>query len=75
MLVVVELIDCFDINIIVKGGGISGQVGVICYGLICVLMDYDEMLCLVLCCVGYVICDVCVVECKKVGLCKVCKCF
>lgn len=39
---------------------------------IIVLMEYDELLCFVLCVVGYVICDVCCVECKKVGLCKVC---
>lgn len=49
--------------------------GVICYGFICVFMEYDEVLCLVFCKVGFVICDVCCVECKKVGLYKVCKCL
>lgn len=71
----IEIVEKFDIFVIVVGGGVSGQVGVICYGIICVLIEYDEILCSLLCKVGYVICDVCEVECKKVGLCKVCKCL
>lgn len=43
-----------------------------CYGIICVLIDYDVMFKLLLLSVGFVMCDVCEVECKKVGLCKVC---
>lgn len=69
------MVEKLDLYIIVKGGGIFGQVGVICYGIICVLMEYDEFLCFELCKVGFVICDVCQVECKKVGLCKVCCCL
>lgn len=62
----------FDIKVNVNGGGEMGQVGVVCYGIICVLIDYDVMFKLLLLSVGFVMCDVCEVECKKVGLCKVC---
>ena len=41
-LVVAESTDRFDIQITVKGGGISGQAGAIRHGLTRALMDYDE---------------------------------
>lgn len=72
LLELIKNIELFDIMVIVVGGGIIGQVGVICLGIVCVLVEYDEILKFELCKVGFMICDVCEVECKKVGLYKVC---
>ena len=67
-LVVAESADRFDINITVKGGGISGQAGAIRHGLTRALMDYDETLRPALRKAGYVTRDAREVERKKVGL-------
>jgi len=67
-LVVAESTDRFDINITVKGGGISGQAGAIRHGLTRALMDYDETLRPALRKAGYVTRDAREVERKKVGL-------
>jgi small subunit ribosomal protein S9 len=58
----------FDINVIVKGGGPSGQAGAIRHGLTRALMEYDETLRPVLRKAGYVTRDSRQVERKKVGL-------
>jgi len=67
-LVVAESTDRFDIQITVKGGGISGQAGAIRHGLTRALMDYDETLRPALRKAGYVTRDAREVERKKVGL-------
>ena len=64
----VELEGKFDINVIVKGGGPSGQAGAIRHGLTRALMVYDETLRPLLRKAGYVTRDSRVVERKKVGL-------
>ncbi len=64
----VDMIGSLDINIIVKGGGPSGQAGAIRHGLARALMDYDEGLRPVLRKAGYVTRDARVVERKKIGL-------
>jgi small subunit ribosomal protein S9 len=58
----------FDVNVIVKGGGPSGQAGAIRHGLSRALMEYDETLRQSLRKAGYVTRDSRVVERKKVGL-------
>jgi small subunit ribosomal protein S9 len=58
----------FDVNVIVKGGGPSGQAGAIRHGLSRALMEYDETLRQALRKAGYVTRDSRVVERKKVGL-------
>jgi small subunit ribosomal protein S9 len=58
----------FDVNVIVKGGGPSGQAGAIRHGLTRALMEYDETLRPVLREAGYVTRDSRQVERKKVGL-------
>jgi small subunit ribosomal protein S9 len=58
----------FDVNVIVKGGGPSGQAGAIRHGLTRALMEYDETLRQSLRKAGYVTRDSRVVERKKVGL-------
>jgi small subunit ribosomal protein S9 len=67
-LVCVEKLTDFDLNIIVKGGGPSGQAGAIRHGLARALMDFDENLRLPLRQAGYVTRDARQVERKKVGL-------
>ncbi|MEP3589906.1 MAG: 30S ribosomal protein S9 [Marinobacter sp.] len=67
-LVVAGSEDRFDINITVKGGGISGQAGAIRHGLTRALMDYDETLRPAMREAGYVTRDARKVERKKVGL-------
>lgn len=57
-----------DVNIIVTGGGPSGQAGAIRHGLTRALMEYDETLRPTLRKAGYVTRDSRVVERKKVGL-------
>ena len=64
----VELTGSLDINVIVKGGGPSGQAGAIRHGLTRALMEYDETLRPSLRAAGYVTRDARVVERKKVGL-------
>ncbi len=64
----VNLADKFDVNVIVKGGGPSGQAGAIRHGLTRALMEYDETLRAPLRKAGYVTRDSRVVERKKVGL-------
>ncbi|HBA65270.1 MAG TPA: 30S ribosomal protein S9 [Methylococcaceae bacterium] len=64
----VDMIDKFDVNVIVKGGGPSGQAGAIRHGLARALMEYDEALRPSLRKAGYVTRDARVVERKKVGL-------
>ncbi|MBS3954760.1 MAG: 30S ribosomal protein S9 [Methylomicrobium sp.] len=64
----VDMESKFDINVIVKGGGPSGQAGAIRHGLARALMAYDEALRPSLRKAGYVTRDARVVERKKVGL-------
>lgn len=58
----------FDINVIVSGGGPSGQAGAIRHGLTRALMEYDENLRSTLRKAGFVTRDSRIVERKKVGL-------
>ncbi len=58
----------FDINIIVKGGGPSGQAGAIRHGIARALIEFDETTRSPLRKAGYVTRDARVVERKKVGL-------
>ncbi len=64
----VDMESKFDINIIVKGGGPSGQAGAIRHGLTRALMEYDENLRPALRKAGYVTRDSRIVERKKIGL-------
>ncbi len=64
----VDLESKMDVNVIVKGGGPSGQAGAIRHGLTRALMEYDETLRPILRKAGYVTRDSRVVERKKVGL-------
>jgi small subunit ribosomal protein S9 len=64
----VEMESKFDVNVIVKGGGPSGQAGAIRHGLTRALMEYDEALRPALRKAGFVTRDSRVVERKKVGL-------
>ncbi len=64
----VEMMDRFDINVTVVGGGNSGQAGAIRHGITRALMSYDETLRSPLRAAGYVTRDARAVERKKVGL-------
>ena len=67
----IELSDLdgkFDFNIMVKGGGNTGQAGAIRHGITRALMKYDEALRAALRKAGYVTRDAREVERKKVGL-------
>ncbi|MDD1618963.1 MAG: 30S ribosomal protein S9, partial [Methylococcaceae bacterium] len=64
----VEMESKFDVNVIVKGGGPSGQAGAIRHGLTRALMVYDEALRPALRKAGFVTRDSRIVERKKVGL-------
>jgi small subunit ribosomal protein S9 len=64
----VDMESNFDINVIVKGGGPSGQAGAIRHGLTRALMVYDEALRPALRKAGFVTRDSRIVERKKVGL-------
>ena len=64
----VELLDQMDINITVKGGGITGQAGAIRHGITRALIEYDETLRKPLRQAGFVTRDAREVERKKVGL-------
>ena len=63
-----EMIEDFDFNITVTGGGISGQAGAIRHGITRALMVYDESLRKPLRQAGFVTRDAREVERKKVGL-------
>ena len=58
----------FDVNVTVKGGGITGQAGAIRHGLTRALMSYDESLRSSLRKAGFVTRDAREVERTKVGL-------
>ena len=64
----VELMDKFDINVKVKGGGPSGQAGAIRLGITRALLQYDESFRESLRKEGFVTRDARAVERKKVGL-------
>ncbi len=64
----VDMLDQFDFNITVTGGGISGQAGAIRHGITRALMEYDETLRKPLRQAGFVTRDAREVERKKVGL-------
>ncbi len=64
----VEMLDTFDIQVTVKGGGGTGQAGAIRHGITRALMCYDETLRPVLRQAGFVTRDAREVERKKVGL-------
>ncbi|MCB1706031.1 MAG: 30S ribosomal protein S9 [Halioglobus sp.] len=64
----VELIEKFDVNVTVAGGGSFGQAGAIRHGITRALMEYDESLRPSLRSAGYVTRDAREVERKKVGL-------
>jgi len=64
----VKLLGQMDINITVKGGGISGQAGAIRHGITRALIEYDETLHKPLRQAGFVTRDAREVERKKVGL-------
>ncbi len=67
-LVTTEMLDGFDVNCTVVGGGISGQAGAIRHGITRALMAYDEALRPPLRTAGFVTRDSRAVERKKVGL-------
>ncbi|MCH7695136.1 MAG: 30S ribosomal protein S9 [Proteobacteria bacterium] len=64
----VEMLNNFDINVTVTGGGISGQAGAIRHGITRALMKYDETLRKTLRQAGFVTRDSREVERKKIGL-------
>lgn len=64
----VEMLEKFDLNITVTGGGISGQAGAIRHGITRALMEFDETLRSDLRNAGFVTRDARKVERKKVGL-------
>jgi len=64
----VQMTERFDINVLVEGGGITGQAGAIRHGITRALMDYDENLRKTLRAAGFVTRDARAVERKKVGL-------
>jgi small subunit ribosomal protein S9 len=64
----VDMVSKLDVNVIVKGGGPSGQAGAIRHGLTRALMAYDEALRPMLRKAGFVTRDSRIVERKKVGL-------
>jgi small subunit ribosomal protein S9 len=66
-LVTTNLGENFDISVVVRGGGITGQAGAIRHGITRALMVYDETLRPVLRKAGFVTRDAREVERKKVG--------
>ncbi|ADU91340.1 30S ribosomal protein S9 [Taylorella equigenitalis] len=64
----VDMIDSFDIQVNVHGGGESGQAGAVRHGITRALIDYDETLKPSLSKAGFVTRDAREVERKKVGL-------
>lgn len=63
-----EMMENFDINVTVSGGGISGQAGAIRHGITRALIKYDEGLRKTLRQAGFVTRDAREVERKKIGL-------
>ena len=63
-----NMVDNFDINVTVSGGGTTGQAGAIRHGLTRALMEFDESLRPTLRKAGFVTRDAREVERKKVGL-------
>ena len=63
-----EMVDRFDINVTVRGGGSFGQAGAIRHGITRALMEYDNELRPTLRKAGFVTRDAREVERKKVGL-------
>ncbi|MET0660691.1 MAG: 30S ribosomal protein S9 [Steroidobacteraceae bacterium] len=63
----VNLESKFDVNVTVRGGGITGQAGAIRHGLTRALIEYDETLRKALRDAGFVTRDAREVERKKVG--------
>jgi len=63
-----KLVDKFNVNVTVSGGGTTGQAGAIRHGLTRALMQYDESLRAALRKAGFVTRDAREVERKKVGL-------
>ena len=63
----VQLVNKFDINVRVDGGGITGQAGAIRHGITRALIEYDETLRKTLRDAGFVTRDAREVERKKVG--------
>ncbi|MDO9622300.1 MAG: 30S ribosomal protein S9 [Moraxellaceae bacterium] len=64
----VELLNKFNINVTVKGGGIGGQAGAIRHGITRALIEYSEELKSPLRKAGFVTRDAREVERKKIGL-------
>ena len=64
----VDLVDKFDVNVNVTGGGPSGQAGAIRLGITRALLSYDETLRESLRKAGFVTRDARAVERKKIGL-------
>ncbi len=67
-LVLLDLLENFDINVNVQGGGGSGQAGAIRHGITRALLAYNEELRPTLRSAGFVTRDAREVERKKVGL-------
>ncbi len=67
-LALVEMLEKFDIQVTVRGGGDTGQAGAIRHGITRALMAYDETLRPTLRTAGFVTRDARKVERKKVGL-------
>ncbi len=65
---VADVVDRFDINVTVRGGGASGQAGAIRHGVARALVEYDETLRSDLRRAGFITRDAREVERKKVGL-------
>jgi len=63
----VQLTDRFDINVLVDGGGVTGQAGAIRHGITRALIEYDATLRKPLRAAGFVTRDAREVERKKVG--------
>lgn len=66
-LVLLDMLESFDIQINVHGGGESGQAGAVRHGITRALIDYDESLKPELSKAGFVTRDARAVERKKVG--------
>jgi small subunit ribosomal protein S9 len=66
-LVTTNLVENFDISVVVRGGGNTGQAGAIRHGITRALMIYDETLRPILRKAGFVTRDAREVERKKVG--------
>ena len=63
----VQMTDRVDINVLVEGGGITGQAGAIRHGITRALIEYDSELRMPLRAAGFVTRDAREVERKKVG--------